>query len=57
MDLTINDKILDQIEKYNCDDELKIFLKEALRLEFDREKKNTSHFFNEYDDIIEKHVR
>lgn len=57
MDLTINDKILDQIENYNCDDDVKIFLKEALRLEFVREKKNNTHFFNEYDKIIEKHMR
>lgn len=52
----VNNEIFKFIDKSDFDENVKKFLKEAILLEFYRNKKKKSHYFNEYDGIVEKYV-
>lgn len=53
----VNQKIIDNIEKADCDDEVRIFLKELFMLEFVHSNEHSWQFTKLYESLLDKHFK
>ena len=52
----ISKEITNYIYSLDCDQRIKNFLIEALKLEYKRDKTEDKHYFKEYDEIVKDYV-
>lgn len=53
MALKVGKKLIEDVQNSEYDDQTKAFIIQALRLEFKREKEDVTHYFKNYDSLIE----
>ena len=56
MALKVGKKLIDDVKNTEYDEKTKAFIIQDLRLEFKREKEDITHYFKNYDSLIENFI-